>query len=388
MEKVFNRKKELIKRDPAYKEALTTSKQIAGTREDWAFEDIPYIGTHMRKYGYPEEAVRSREIQHEKEHPDAWKLFRQLAGVQHKWQVLLRPDFRAKEISIVVPYTNPEVIWTGTPPLITGHEGVVKTDSELYPQLYWSPYPNPFNKPPILFDINDIYRMSEKWIPILVNVSRLNKSDARTIKQQIWAVINNNLGKGGTKKPHDEFKECTFLYHLRGEKTFQNYLRWYDLNVGSNDQAPNGYSFRAIALLNNVWHKDPEFYEDAKKQIANRTKIVRSTRGERVLKGVVGKPIKGEDMVEKAVKLIYNAIHRRPYPSKKSKQKKYNCPAHGVSCPKHCSYLKTFMKDFDRRHMLFKPLYTTDPAVLAQVAGKARSHSKRKPTADQQSNTK
>jgi hypothetical protein len=382
MDKVFNRKKELIKRDPAYKELLKTFKRIAGTEEYQAYQDIPHAVASYQNYQ-----------EHEKKHPDAWKLSEQLQAVEYKWHVDLRLGTSSNEISIVGPSTNDAVIWTGSPPIKYGRMGLVISDSERYPQLYWSPYPNPFNKAPILFEINELTtpgynRTGEKWVPILVNVSRLNKNDARIIKRQLWDVIKAKLEKHRTKKPYEEFKECAFLYHLKDEKTFQNYLRWYDLNVGSNDQAPNEYSFRAIALLNKVWLKHPELYEDAKKEIANRTKIIRSTRGERVLQGVVGDPVKGEDMVEKAVKLIYNAIHRKPYPSKKSKQKEYNCPTHGVSCPKDCFYLKTFMKDFNRRNMLFLPLNTTDPAVLPQVIGEARSHSKRKPTSDQQSSIK
>lgn len=125
--------------------------------------------------------------------------------------------------------------------------------------------------------------------------------------------------------------------------------------------------------------------------IAKRTKVVRTARGERVLKGVAGDHIKGEDSVEKSVKVIYKAIHRKPYPSKKTKLKEYNCPTHKDKdlCPKEdCPYLKSFMKDFNKAMMQFKPLYTTDPADLPQVIGEGRSHSKRKPTADQQSNTK
>ncbi len=265
------------------------------------------------------------------------------------------------------------------------------TDRNKYPRLYWSSYPNPFKKSGILCDINEFVtpgynKTGEKWIPILVNVSRLNQNDEKTIEKQIWSVIKANLQKGRTKKPHDEFKECTPLYHLRNE-TFKRYLRWYDRNIGTDYNKPNGFSFRAIAHGEKVLREHPELYEDTMKEIANRTKVVRSARGERVLKGYIGGPVKGEDAVGKGVKIIYEAIHRKPYPSKKTKLKEYNCPTHKASCPKDCPYLKSFMKDFNKRTMLFKPLYTTDPADLPQVIGEERSHSKRKPTADQQSNT-
>jgi len=364
MEKVFNRKKELIQRDPLYWKALKTLKKIAGTGEDVAFQEIPRIGIQMRKNGYPEEAIRSREVQHEKQNPDAWKLFKQMGGVEYKWQVSLKPEFSSKEISIMAPYTNPEIIWVGTPPLTIGHEDLVMYDPKFYPQLYWLPYPNPFKKAPILFEINEIYRMRGKWIPFIIDVSRLNRNDERAVKKLIWSIIENNLQKERTKKPHDEFKECGFLYHLRDEKTFQNYLRWYDLHF----EKPH-FTFRAIAFIEYVFRNYPDKYESTMTEIAKRTKIVRTARGERILKGVVGEHIKGEDAVEKGVKLIYSAIHRKPY-LQKTKQRDYNCPTHGVSCPTmECPYLKSFMKDYNRRNVLFLPLHTTDPRTLSQVIG-------------------
>jgi hypothetical protein len=213
--------------------------------------------------------------------------------------------------------------------------------------------------------------------------------DGKLLKENVCSLIDRCLKqrKREGKKPVmiGEPQELAFLYHRR-EETLENYLRWYDLNIGSDYQKPKGYSFRAIAELENVRRNHPELYEDAKKQIANRTKVIRSTRGEKILKGFVGDPIKGEDAVEKGVKMIYSAIHRKSYPSKKTKQKEYRCPNHERSCPKDCPYFMSFMKDFNRRMMLFKPLNTTDPAVLPYVIGEGRSHSKSKPTADQQSN--
>lgn len=102
-------------------------------------------------------------------------------------------------------------------------------------------------------------------------------------------------------------------------------------------------------------------------KIPQRTKEVRSIKGKRILKGVIGDPIKGEDAVANGVKIIYRAIHRKPYPSKKITQKEYNCPTHGVLCSVDCSYKIDFMKDFNRRYMLFKPMHTLSPEVLEQV---------------------
>ena len=362
-ERVFKRKKELIKRDPLYHELYKAFQKGKGTGD-------------------------------------------LLTKVQQKWCVMLRLNYVSGKVEVMGPLNIPEVIWVGAAPrgysalpgqlaprARLGRDGSILDPNGNPPLLVWMPYPNPNGYEDSQFvDINEFIphreEIGEKWLPIIVNVSRLNKADAKIIKKQVWSLIEANLQKGKTKEPCEEHRECSFLYSLRNERTFENYLRWYDLAIGTDYQKPNGFSFRAIAFCEYVLRKHPEKYEDAKEDIAKRTKVVRTARGERVLKGVVGEHIKGEDAVEKGVKVIYNAIHRKPYASKKTKQKEYNCPVHGVSCPSMgCPYLKKWMKDFNKRRMLFKPLYTTDPVVLPQVIGDRRSHSKRKPTADQQSNT-
>jgi hypothetical protein len=236
---------------------------------------------------------------------------------------------------------------------------------------------------------------SEDRLFIGLDLNLIDSNDARFIKKTVWSIIKRYLAKrkeeGKKKRILDEPKELLFIYDCR-EQTFQNYLRWYDLNIGTDYQKPNGSSFREIAFCEYMQRNHRELYGDIKERIVHRTKVIRSTKGERVLKGVIGEAnkeaVKREDAVGKGVKAIYGAIHRKAYPSKKTKQKEYNCPVHGSLCREDCSYLKQFMKDFNRRMMLFKPLNTTDPAVLPQVIGEGRSHSKRKPTADQQSNTK
>jgi hypothetical protein len=85
------------------------------------------------------------------------------------------------------------------------------------------------------------------------------------------------------------------------------------------------------------------------------------------MKGVVGPPIKGEDNVEKGVKLVYRAVHRKAYPSKKKSQL-YSCPRHGDACTKDCAYYKDYMKSFNKRKML-KPLITTDKELSAYDSG-------------------
>jgi hypothetical protein len=103
----------------------------------------------------------------------------------------------------------------------------------------------------------------------------------------------------------------------------------------------------------------PERYLEAKEIILRRTKTIRTPKGEREIKCYIGESIKGEDSIEKGVKLIYKAIHRKVYPKPK-KQGLFICPKHGQDCPKDCKHLKNWMKVFNKRYMLFKPLNTTE----------------------------
>jgi len=213
---------------------------------------------------------------------------------------------------------------------------------------------------------------SEDRLFIAIDLNMIDSNDARLVKKTVWNITKRYLAKrkreGKEKRLLDEPKELLFIYHCR-EQTFQDHLRWYNLHIGTDYEKPNGFSFRAIAFCEKERDNYPELYEDTKEKIRNTTKVVRSTRGEKVIKNYVGEPVEKESGVGKAVKRIYSAIHRKPYPSKKTKQKEYNCPTHGVKCTADCPYLKSFRKDFNKRTMLFKPLYTIDPAVLQQVIG-------------------
>lgn len=331
-EKVFNRKKELIRRDPAYKDAYKTFKRTINTGNGHVFADMECVAEGFNRGYWTEKRMK----EHKAKYPDHWKLVGQLARIEYKWQVLLRPDFSSKELSIMVPYTNSEVIWVGTPPLITGYEGVMLSDENKYPRLNWSPYPNPFKKSPILFEINEMVtpgynKSGEKWIPILINVSRLNKGDAKTTKKQIWSVIEANLQEGRTKKPYDEFEECAFLYHLRNEKTFKNYLRWYDIHVKER------LGFRLIAFLERICGENIVAYEKWLEKL--RTKKWKVQHAE-----------KGEDRVEKGVKLIWAVIHREPYTPKKVEpvMEGWNCPKHGKVHSSECKDCKALNDRFNR----------------------------------------
>lgn len=341
MDKVFNRKKELIVRDDLYSELTKTFNTVVRYRgEQFSTQslikygnDDPIIKEIEQDYA-TEICPESIREKHQEKYPHHWKLFRLTGKIGYKWHIDISFDFSSKQISFK-PYTNDEIIWTGSAPVIEGYQGVIKSDFNKYPCLYWSPEPNHFGKEPILADINEFttpgYKARGTWLPILIDISRLNQSDSRWVRKQLWDIIKRQLIKSGSKKPHDEYPECSFLYSLRNERTFQNYLHWYDVHT------KHKIGFRLIAL-----------YE--------RHKQANEDKGQRFLEAIktkqfkVGRLEKGEDKVEKGVKLIYKAIHRKPYPKRdtKSTMEQYKCPAHGDQCPVSCAHLKDFMSKFNK----------------------------------------
>ena len=373
--KIFRMKIELIHRDPLFIKLSETFKKgiaigIHRKQDGSLYEDADFM-TPLRPLREGVDFTEQRRSH------DQNILFLKLIELgnqlQDKWRVFIKFIFSSEEISIVAPYIE-ERMYVGTPsPLKVKHSKVcLKNDTNnSATSLYrWIPLPNSFMESARLASFDDFMLLCEntgRWVPLLVNTSRINRSHAKAIKKQIWDIIERNLPKGNTQKPERECKECAFLYGIRQEKTFHKYLRWYDLHMEADREKPNGYSFRAIAFYENVLQKHPEKYDATKEMIANRTKVIRASNSDITVKGYIGDPVKGEDAVEKGIKLIYSAIHRKPYPSKKTKQKEYNCPTHGVSCPSGCAYREDFMKCFNRRNKLFKPLHTLSPEVLEKV---------------------
>jgi hypothetical protein len=106
--------------------------------------------------------------------------------------------------------------------------------------------------------------------------------------------------------------------------------------MGEDYNTPKGFTFRTIAFLDYAEKERP----DQKDKAIERVK----QKGKRW----IGHPISGEDAVEKGVKLIYQAIHRKPYPAKK-KAELFNCPIHGELCPADCKNLEKSMEIFNNR---------------------------------------
>jgi len=205
-------------------------------------------------------------------------------------------------------------------------------------------------------------------VPIIVDIGGLTVKDKAKVTEEIWNIIKSKIKERRAKTKGQwkgipavrDSEELGFITSKTiDDKVFKKYLKWYDLHM------KEGLSFRKIALYEILEKKRPKEAEQYKRKLEEKTKTVKIGRHKEItLKGFIGEPIKGEDNVEKKVKLIYQAIHRKPYPSTpKKKQERFNCPEHGNGCPKNCSYLNQYEKDFNRQYKL-KPLYTTDPSDL------------------------
>jgi hypothetical protein len=127
-----------------------------------------------------------------------------------------------------------------------------------------------------------------------------------------------------------EPKELNFLYHCHQDK-FDNYVRWYDLHTQEK------LGFRPIAAWDNTQKTNPKRAEQVLQQLIN-------------CKAKCYGHIKGEDKVEKGIKLIYKAIHRDNYSAKAIEpvMKEYNCPHHGINCLTSCTYYQKWFGRFNR----------------------------------------
>lgn len=213
-------------------------------------------------------------------------------------------------------------------------------------------------------DRDNVYiPVSPGRIPLGIDIGGLSEKDKTRVTEEIWTLIKSKIkerkakakGQRGLPAVRDS-KELGFI-SLIPDDVFANYLKWYDYHMGGDYQIPKGLPFRTIArreFLEKKFRDEPDKLEEGKRKLQERAKFIK------------GLPVKGEDNVEKGIKLIYQAIHRKLYPSKK-RQGLFNCPQHGENCPKNCLYLETWMKDFNKKTTLFKPLHTLSPEVLVKV---------------------
>ena len=145
-------------------------------------------------------------------------------------------------------------------------------------------------------------------------------------------------------------QEMGFIYSSK-EDVFKKYLNWYDLHMGNDPVTPKGLQFRQIAK-NNLYDTVKRKCPDKIKEINDRMKDIKDLN-KNTLKRDTKEPIECEDAVEKAVKTIYKAIHRKPYPAR-TKQNLFNCPQHQNNCPIDCKNLEKSMQIFNNRSVFRK----------------------------------
>ena len=199
----------------------------------------------------------------------------------------------------------------------------------------------------------------EGSIPILIDPNLLELNDEKKVKTHVWNIVEREISKRKkTQKPlkgwepvapEKETKEIAFIYRIK-EKTFRNYLKWYDLKISG------GLPFRLIAFYESRII-DPEKRDKAFEKETCRRK-----------KTKLGTLIKGESKVRMGFNMIYRAIYRTPPPSKESELHRelnielveFNCPEHpGNSCPSKgrtwtCLHLDRYMQKVDS-------IYSEDP---------------------------
>ena len=173
-----------------------------------------------------------------------------------------------------------------------------------------------------------------------IDLTTLDMNDARQVKQQVWQMIKDRLRERiikdsrptRIKQSHykDDRPELAFIYHTK-EETFQKYLRSYDIYMREK------LGFRLIAYIDRV----------RKQSEINAEELLKRLRSKKLK---WGNPIKGEDAVEKGIKLIHKAIHGADYSAKDTEpiNEEYNCPRHGKKCSPGCNYIKYWMGIFNR----------------------------------------
>lgn len=175
-----------------------------------------------------------------------------------------------------------------------------------------------------------------------INCDLLDKNDARYVKRAVWELVKSHLesrktsteGQDPRKRepaspPHDP-PELAPFYHMK-EDVFRNYLRWYDIHTKEK------LSFRLMAVVEGI----------RKDNVSGAEGLLNRFIHKRVK---LGNPVKGEDRIEKGVKIIWAAIYREPYNQKgvSPQIEEYNCTLHGNDCPRQCKYLKEWEGRFNR----------------------------------------
>jgi hypothetical protein len=168
-----------------------------------------------------------------------------------------------------------------------------------------------------------------------VNLDLLDKADAREVKLAIWSMIEKNLPKCKPNNKKNDLPELSFIYDIR-QNTFDNYVQWYDWHINEL------LGFRIITFLD----------KEIKNGNTDVNGLIDKLKNKRFPIGTK-KSYKGEDRIEKGVKLIYEAIHQKKYPTRKERHEtfleEYNCPTHSPNkCSISCKYQKKWYDKFQK----------------------------------------
>jgi hypothetical protein len=174
-----------------------------------------------------------------------------------------------------------------------------------------------------------------------INTRTLTEKKKTETLNNIWEIISKKIPKKKTKKQwrpspkKGEDKELGFIYSTK-ENVFQNYLKWYDWHT------EHKLKFRHIAHIDKT----------NKTNSIKASKILEIFKHKKIKWGI---SVKGEDKIEKGVKLVFKAIHRKSYSQRDIEPliEDFNCPNHKKDeCPKNCTYLKQWEGYFNRLHLI------------------------------------
>lgn len=174
---------------------------------------------------------------------------------------------------------------------------------------------------------------AEPSVTFTVNLARVRTWDYERLASKFKDTIRllrKMMPDDMKQRPSRDSKNQLAFVRTISEDKFQLYLRRYDLHM------EQGLTFRQIAALEAMERngQEPE---------ANRV-------GKRL------KPVRGEDSVEKSVKVIHRAIFRTLYSARRRRldapargARPFSCPDHpGGACNRNCGHLRAWHDEVRR----------------------------------------
>ena len=164
-------------------------------------------------------------------------------------------------------------------------------------------------------------------LTIQIDLNLITLRSAPYVKDTVWKIVEKYLRDGipdnstimktlyVMEAPGYDIEEVMYLYRC-SPSTFQKYLRWYDTHT--QEKLP----FRLIAFLENKRREGLKSYDEWIEKL-------RTTKWKVGREYIKGQDAISEDAVEKAIKLIWRAIHRKTYTRVKGELEDWTCPIHG-----------------------------------------------------------